>query len=631
MKDRDERAGKELRLSNHPTKAFDYLTEPDYKRPVYEAPEEALERFREKLEFLYGTDNLAETMQELQRILKVFAAHKPSELIEWERSFDPTERFSERDLILITYGDLVHARDEKPLHTLARMADEFGKDVITTIHILPFFPYTSDRGFSILDFETVDPALGTWDDIKALSKSYRLMFDGVVNHVSSKSRWFQEFLNGNPLFEEVFVNFADITPIPEHELALILRPRTSDLFTTYYGIKGPVRVWTTFSADQIDLNYKSERVLLKMVEILLFYVRMGADIIRLDAVTYLWEELGTRCANLPQTHAIVKLFRDVLDAVAPYVTLVTETNVPHEENIQYFGEGTDEAQMVYNFPLPPLVLHTFHTGDATALSDWAASLTKISDTVTYLNFLDSHDGIGLLGVRGLLPQQAIDDMCHRIVEHGGFISYRTDSAGMESPYEMNSTWFCAVNNVSADEELEIQVRRFVASIAICLALRGVPAFYLHGALGSLNDRESVLVSLVNRKINRHNIDADEFRPEAEDPDSRWSLIRRLRRPLLKARTSHKAFHPNGGQQILKINAGVFSLVRTSVDGQEQVICLTNVTAMEQSVALPTDITGKKGVILVDLATWRTYPVGDYGLEITLGPYDVIWLGTVPAE
>lgn len=631
MVERDELRDMKPRLRNHPTSVFHYLREPDYTLPIYEMPGHVRQRLREKLEFLYGVDRLDETMWELERIMKVFVAHKPPEFIEWEKSFDPAERFSEQDLILITYGDLVRAEGETPLDTLASVAEEFGKGVITTIHILPFFPYSSDRGFSILDFETVDPKLGAWEDIEALSKDFRLMFDGVINHVSSKSRWFQEFLNGNPLFEELFIKFSAETPIPEHLLALVLRPRTSDLFSAYHGIQGPLRVWTTFSADQIDLNYESPQVLLKVLEILLYYVRKGADIIRLDAVTYLWEELGTMCANLPQTHTIVKLFRDVLDAVAPYVTLVTETNVPHKENIQYFGNGTDEAQMVYNFALPPLVLHTLYTGDATALSDWAATLHKHSDSATYLNFLDSHDGIGVLGVRGVLPQDAIDALCKRIEEHGGFISYRTDSAGKETPYEMNSTWFCAVNNINSDEDIRLQVQRFVASRSICLALRGVPAVYLHGALGSLNDSESALVTRVNRNVNRHYINADQLRREAQDPESRWSLIRHIQRPLAKVRTSNRAFHPNGDQRVLSIKPAVFSIVRSSVDGREQVICLTNVTATPQTVALPKDVTGPKGIVRVNLSTGRSYSVEDHDLEIILDPYEVIWLGSAPSE
>ena len=164
-----------------------------------------------------------------------------------------------------------------------------------------------------------------------------------------------------------------------------------------------------------------------------------------------------------------------------------------------------------------------------------------------------------------------------------------------------------------------------------LALRGIPAVYLHGALGSLNDSERVLVSRVNRNVNRHYINADQLRREARDPESRWSLIRHIQRPLVKARTSNKAFHPNGDQQVLKIKPAIFSIVRSSVDGREQVICLTNVTATQQAISLPKVVTGPKGIVRVDLSTGRSYSVGDHGLEMVLDPYEVIWLGIAPSE
>ena len=258
------------------------------------------------------------------------------------------------------------------------------------------------------DFETVDPKLGTWEDIWELEQDYQLMFDGVFNHVSSKSRWFREFVNGNPFYRDFFIWFNSPEELTSEQRAKIFRPRTSDILTRYVTLHGPRHVWTTFSEDQVDLNYKCADVLIRVMDILLMYVRQGADIIRLDAVTYLWSELGTSCAHLEQTHEIIKLMRDVLDEVAPQVALITETNVPHHENISYFGDGADEAQMVYNFALPPLVLHTFYREDATSLSRWAKSLTLTSPRVTFFNFLDSHDGIGLMGVKGVLEQADID-------------------------------------------------------------------------------------------------------------------------------------------------------------------------------------------------------------------------------
>jgi len=162
------------------------------------------------------------------------------------------------------------------------------------------------------------------------------------------------------------------------------------------------------------------------------YVRRGADIIRLDAVTYLWAEPGTRCIHLEQTHQIVKLLRDVLDVVAPHVALITETNVPHEENISYFGNGYDEAQMVYNFALPPLVLYTMYKEDATVLSEWASNLEPPSDQTCFFNFLDSHDGIGLLGVKNILPKNQIDFIIEKAKDHDGKYLTGPEKTGAQS-------------------------------------------------------------------------------------------------------------------------------------------------------------------------------------------------------
>jgi sucrose phosphorylase len=459
-----------------------------------------------KLTFLYGRKRAAACYPELERIMQVYFAHKTPEKIEEDRGFDPANRFTEKDVILITYGDGVHSPGKKPLQALSDILNVLCRRLINTVHILPFFPFSSDRGFSITDFEEVDPELGTWEDIERLSLGFRLMFDGVVNHVSSTSRWFQEFLNGNPNYQDYFINFSTKDSVSDDHLRLILRPRTSPLLTSFRTIHGPKFVWTTFSPDQVDLNYKSEKVLLRIVEILLTYVRHGAEIIRLDAITYLWAELGTRSAHLKQTHAIVQLLRLILDVVAPRVALLTETNVPHEDNVSYFGDGGNEAQMVYNFALPPLVLLAFHTGDCRRLTDWAASLHRVSDTATYFNFLDSHDGVGLLPVKNILPQEEIDLLAARAVDHGGLVSHRDAGDGTQVPYELNITWFNALNREGSDESLELQVKRFMASRAISLALLGVPGVYLPSLVGRRNDQEAVRRSGEARSINRGAID-----------------------------------------------------------------------------------------------------------------------------
>ncbi|MBW2617981.1 MAG: sugar phosphorylase, partial [Deltaproteobacteria bacterium] len=308
-----------------------HLPQPNYTRPLLEISAGQRKRLLGPLIALYGHGRAQACFGELERIMRVYYAHRTLEMIRADQAFNPADRFSERDIILITYGDLLTHPQKKPLRALTDFLGVFMHGVINTVHLLPFFPYSSDRGFSIIDYEEVDPRLGAWEEIEEMSLGFRLMFDGVFNHVSSKSRWFQEFLNGNPYFQDFFIHYPNLESISDEERKLIVRPRTSDLLTAYNTINGPAYLWTTFSPDQIDLNFKSEKVLLKVIQILLYYLWRGADLIRLDAVTYLWAELGTSCALLDQTHLLVQLYRAVLDVVAPHPALVTESNVPHQE------------------------------------------------------------------------------------------------------------------------------------------------------------------------------------------------------------------------------------------------------------------------------------------------------------
>jgi len=601
-----------------------YLS-PNYENPVFELSDEFRLKIQKKLALLYGKEPAEKYFPELERIMKVYFAYKTPKMLEWEENFTPKERFTEDDIILITYGDLIHNKSEKPLQTMKELSKKYLNGVFNTIHILPFFPYSSDRGFAVMDFEEVDPQLGSWEDILDLKSDFKLMFDGVFNHVSSKSRWFQEFLNQNPNYSDFFTVFSTTSKISPDHLKLIVRPRTSELLTHFNTLNGKRMVWTTFSSDQIDLNFHNPNVLMKMVHILLTYVRRGADIIRLDAVTYLWEELGTSCVHLDQTHTTIKLFRDILDAVAPHVTLITETNVRHEDNVRYFGCGTDEAQMVYNFALPPLVLYTILNENAAKLSRWAASLQKVSDQATYFNFLDSHDGIGLMAVNGILDPEEIEMMALKMLEHGGFISYKTEGGGVQSPYELNITWFSAVNNEDADEPAELQIQRYLASRAIALVLMGVPGVYLHGLLGSKNDAELVIEQKQTRSINRKNIKKDELLKALENPASSTYQVTVKLIKLIRRRIKEKAFHPNSPQKVLDISDAVFTVLRSTVDGAEHILSLINVTSRAQSFKIrQPEICGltKKWI---DIISKNSYSCINGEISIEMKPYQIIWL------
>jgi len=604
----------------------DFLPSPDYSKPLLELSENTMKCLHERLKFLYGEDQAGKWLPELERIMKVHHAHKTPEILELETAAAKADQFTERDLILITYGDLIRCETHSPLAGIGRILEKSQlRGIFNTVHILPFFPYSSDKGFSVLDFESVDPNLGSWQDIEAIGRKYRMMFDGVLNHISSKSHAFQEFLNGNPSYINSVIAYDSPDALTPEQRRILMRPRTSDILTPYQSIHGTVYVWTTFSADQIDLNYKNPAVLMYIIETLLLYVRHGADILRLDAVTYLWDEPGTPSVHLKQTHEIIKILRDVMDAVAPTITLLTETNVPHKDNVSYFGNGSDEAHMVYNFALPPLVLHTFYQEDASKLSAWAENLEYNSKTTTYLNMLDTHDGVGLMGVRNILSDSELKKLVDKAKSHGALISYRTKEDGSEDPYEINSTWFSALNFDNSGEDIAFQVKRFVASRCIALVIRGVPAVYLHGLIGTANDIEGVLRSKSKRDINRKMVLEKDVFQALEDPNSRFSHIVQQFIRAAEIRIRQPAFHPNGNQQVFQLDPQLFTVLRTSPDGSSNVLAITNAANKECTISVSLETIGVEGDHWYDLVGRRGWRATRGSIELTIQPYDVLWL------
>ena len=489
-------------------------------------------RLVEHLTFLYGNQRGLALWPQLSALLSDFMSRHPhlSATVP-----PPSDRLTERDVILITYGDQVTEPGKPALVTLAEVLETYARGAITGVHILPFFPYSSDDGFSVIDYAQVDPELGTWADIALLGRSFRLMFDAVINHISRQSSWFQAFLAGDPEFADAFI----VVP-PGTDLSQVVRPRALPLLTAVQTASGEKLVWTTFSTDQIDLNFADPGVLMRIVRLLLLYVEKGAEMIRLDAIAYLWKTIGSSCIHLEETHRVVKLFRAVLDMVAPGVMLITETNVPHEENISYFGSGSDEAQMVYQFPLPPLVLHTLSTGNATALTSWAAELAHPSEQTTFYNFLASHDGVGVRPVEGILTPAEVQALADRVLAHGGHASYKTNTDGSESVYELNISYFDALSDPQGGEPVSLQVARFMASQSIMLSLQGVPAIYAHSFFGSRNYPEGVEITGRARSINREKLQRAELEAALADPTSLRRQVWAAYRHLLEERAHQRA-------------------------------------------------------------------------------------------
>ncbi len=559
----------------------------------------------DKLKILYPAQ-ADTTLEQIKALIEKYEIQTPASALP----------VTEADIVLITYGDQIQESGKNPLAVQHQFLKDTIYPTINSVHILPFFPYSSDDGFSVIDYKVVNPEHGTWDDIMAMGQDFKLMFDAVFNHISAKSDWFQAFLRGESPYVDYFVVMDKDT-----DLSDVVRPRALPLLTPVETPDGIKHVWTTFSDDQIDLNIMNPAVLIELIDILLFYVQMGAKLIRLDAIAFLWKIAGTSSIHLEQTHLVIQIMRDVLALVAPDVLIVTETNVPHEENISYFGDGNNEAHMVYQFPLPPLILHTVTTGDTTHLTQWADKLEPAGNHTTFFNFIASHDGIGLRPVTGILSTTEINQLVDVVQSHGGNVSYKNNSDGTQSPYELNINYFDAVNPPDLVQSApEIAVRRFIASQSIALCLAGVPGIYIHSLFGSRNDKEGVEQTGRYRSINRKKLQREVLDAELADKTSLRSQVFSKFMQLLSIRREQSAFHPLATQIIHTINSSVFVVERTNLETNDVIIALTNVTDKHVSIDIPVNNSDWN-----DIVEQKHYQTSDHSLTVQLYPYQVIWL------
>ncbi len=548
-------------------------------------------------------------------------------------------RWDQRDIAVITYADSITEAGKVPMHTLHEMLDDLTGDVVTVVHVLPFYPASSDGGFAVTDHRAVDPRLGTWEDITALSDTYTVMADLVVNHVSAAHPWMDQFCRG-----ELPGSRYLLTAEPEDDLSSVVRPRTTPLLREVETPDGPRLLWCTFSYDQIDLNFAEPVMLLELLRTAACLVDAGVRWFRLDAIAYLWKEPGTSCLNLPQTHEIVKLLRTLLDARRPGSVIITETNVPHDQNVAYWGEG-DEAHLVYNFSLPPLVAHTVLSGSAVAMQRWLAQLEPPPPGTSYFNFIASHDGIGLRPVEGLLTGAEIDRLVAAAHAAGGTHS-EFDTPHGPRAYELNvSLW-----DLFADDADPLGVSQFLAAHTIMLGLAGVPALYVHAMLGTpsywapiegapriVTEHGLPPVERNRRTINRRKLTLDEAVDllGAQGGIRRKVLVELVRRMLI--RREQPAFHPDGPQRSLELGPRVLGVVRGSPEWGQTVVSLTNVN--HDRIEVDLDVLGARsasGAVganssaalrfaadgCVDLIEDRLHPPGDK-FEMTAG--QTAWL------
>ena len=529
--------------------------------------------------------------------------------------------WSEKDQWVICYGDSILDEGTPPLAVLDTFLQSYLGDAISGVHVLPFFPWSSDDGFSVIHYREVNSELGEWAHIQTLASHYDLMADLVLNHVSRESLWFVDYLTGSLPGRDYFIEVD-----PDTDVSQVTRPRSSPLLVPISTRRGTRHVWATFSEDQIDLNFENPDVLLEFVGILLFYLQQGVRIIRLDAVAFLWKRLGTSCIHLPETHTVVRLLRAIVDEIAPGTLLITETNVPHDENISYFGlerlakGAPDEAHMVYQFALPPLLLHTLTRGEATTIQTWLNSLPVLPEQCTYLNFTASHDGIGVRPLEGLLPDHERDALLELMHRFGGFVSMRSNPDGSDTPYEINITWFEAMCGTRRGPD-PWQIARFLCSQAIMLSLQGIPALYIHTLTGTLNDVEGVERSGRLRSINRRRWQLDELALLLESPSTPTHDVFHALHRLLVQRRQEPCFHPNAPQRVIETPPELLAIERGPLRNGRRLLALYNVTDVKFDLAHAGDALNQA------LTQYHWQPLDPLTAhhEETLPPYAVRWL------
>ena len=559
------------------------------------------------VELNIGLSDFSQKLLDEMRIAETFVTPEPY-----------SNHWSQEDMILITYGDSVIEEGKKPLNTLHHFMDDYLGESINSVHILPFFPYSSDDGFSVIDYSSVNESLGDWSDIEAISATRKLMADLVINHCSSRSVWFENFIKGEGKGSDYF-----FTASPDDDLSDVVRPRTSPLLRPTETANGLQHVWCTFSHDQVDLDFRNPEVLLAFVSIIRQYLDSGVTIFRMDAVAFLWKIVGSKSINLPQTHEVIRLLRTLIEHTESEAVIITETNIPNTQNLTYFGNA-NEAHCIYNFSLPPLLVNTLITGNCLYLKRWLMSMPPAQNGTCYFNFIASHDGIGLRPAEGLLNDQELNTLATTMKDFGGRISWRTSETGEQKPYEINIALFDALQGTTKGED-KWGLDRFICAHAIMLGLEGIPGIYIHSMVGTRNDYEKLKNTHHNRSINRHRWEYDQLQVALGSQHNMHSKVLKRMLELVDIRKQQSAFHPNATQYVLHLGLSMFGFWRQSLDRSQSIFCISNIT--DEKIELPL---GELNLIVTD--EWCDLISGtslqDSTESMDLMPYQTVWISNI---
>ena len=525
------------------------------------------------------------------------------------------ELWNEKDFFLITYADSIKKEKKISLKILNNFLKKFCHE-FNYIHVLPFFPFTSDDGFAVKDYTKIDEKHGKWSDLEKITSKFNVMIDLVINHCSAEHQLFRNFLNSKNPGLNFFITFDKIPK----QLSKVTRPRSSSLLKKVKINKNEKYVWCTFSHDQVDFDFKNPDVLVYFLQIIKSYLDKNIKAVRLDAVAFLWKEVGTNCINLNQTHEIVRLFRFIIENFYNDVLLITETNIPSHENLKYFGNN-NEAHCIYNFTLAPLLINAIVSGNGFYLKKWSRSMPPAQENNSYLNFLSSHDGIGMRPIEGMLPKNEMDKYIKFLkVKGGGLLTYREEKK-RKMIYEVNITLYDALKKTYFDDD-DLALERLILAHSIMFAFEGIPAVYIQNLVCSQNDYEKVKLTKANRSINRKNWDYDNLESLIKQKNSINSIVYNNLKKIIILRKKQPAFHPNATQFTLQLNDSFFGLWRQSINRSQSIFCISNLTAKQKKLPL-FDINLISTDIWFDILTKKF--IKNKKNELIFQPYQTMWI------
>ena len=522
---------------------------------------------------------------------------------------------SEQTSLLICYGDSILDKNKKLIKVFQNFYERKLEKYFNTVHFLPFYPSSSDSGFAVKDHYKLDNRLGNWSDIKKFSRKNNVMADIVINHSSARGLWFRNFLKNKKPGKDYF-----LTVDSKFDISKVIRPRDHKLLKKINIFKKKEYLWRTFSSDQLDLNFKNPTVLLRFIKIIINLINHGVTIFRLDAIAYLWKENGTKCINLKQTHNIIKLLRTICSYLKIETVIVTETNLPEKENLSYLGNN-DEADWIYNFSLPPLLIHAFLFENSSYLNKWSKKLPSLKKGNSYLNFIASHDGIGMRPVEGILNKPSIKGLLDRLKKNGSKFSFRKIQNKSKKVYEANITVFDALSKSNLDKQGKFFFERYIAAHAIMISFEGVPAIYLNSLFGTSNDEAKYIITGNNRDINRYKWNKKNILNLLKNKRSKQSIFYNAITKLLDIRRKQKAFHPNAFRSNIKLGNKIFCFKRISLDKKQIIISITNLSSKNQYPKLDIKYNKWKNLINPKKKLIKEK-------HFKLRPFETVWLSNI---